>query len=292
MNLRFYQLEAKKHLYDYWVSNPQGNALLSLCTGSGKSLIIADITKDIIQKRDNTRVIILSHIGEILQQNANKIISAWNQAPLGVYSATLKSKRFADRIVVAGIQSVHKKANVLGWFSLIIVDEAHTISEKDAGMYRNFIAGLRRINPNIRILGLSATPWRTKGGLLTEGENPMFDEIVYTYTMRQAIDDGFLCPLISKHSLIQADLTDVSTRMGEFHLGEMAAAFDNEYLTQMALQEIIQYGKDRKAWLLFGSSVDHAYHLRDTLIEKDIEAACITGETDTLEREGILRHYQ
>ncbi len=292
INLRYYQYEAKMAAYDYWRNNPQGAALLSLCTGAGKAVILADITKDVIQKRNNTRVIILSHISEILTQNANKLYDLWKDAPMGVYSASLKSKRHQDRIVIAGIQSVYKKATTLGWFDLIICDESHLISEKDAGMYRKFIGDLKKINPQLRILGLSATPWRLKGGLQTEGESPMFDEIVYTYSMRQAIDDGFLSPIISKHSLIQADLSNVSTQMGDFNQKEMAAEFDNEYLTTMALQEIIRYGEDRKAWLLFGSSVEHAYHLRDSLIEKGIEAACITGETDTLQREGILRMFK
>lgn len=289
---RYYQQESKECLYEYWKKQPQGSALLSLCTGSGKSVIIADITKDVIQKRDNTRVIILSHVSEILEQNYLKVLSLWKQAPIGLYSASLGKKQIGDRIIVAGIQSVHRKANVMGWFSLVIIDEAHLISEKDSGMYRKFIADLKRINPNIRILGLSATPWRTKGGLLTEGEKPLFDEIVYTYSMRQAIDDGFLSPLISKHSLIQADLSDVGTSMGEFNLGQMAIAFDNEYITQMALQEVIRYGHDRKAWLLFGSSVEHAYHLKSALIEKGIETACITGETPRMERDGILRMFE
>lgn len=289
---RYYQIEAKQALYDYWRGKPDGAAILSLCTGSGKSLLIADISKDVIQKKDNTRIIILSHVSEILQQNASQLLRLWPKSPVGVYSASLRSKQVGSRIVVAGIQSVHKKANVMGWFSLVIVDECHLLSDKDQGMYRNFINDLRRINPNIKILGLSATPWRTKGGLLTEGETPLFDDIVYTYSMRQAIDDGFLCPLISKYSVSQADLSNVSTLAGEFNLGEMAEAFDNEILTQAAIKEIIHYGQDRKAWLLFGSSVKHAMHLCSTLLANNVETACITGETPTLERDGILRMFK
>lgn len=291
INLRYYQYEAKQALYNYWRDNPEGAAILSLCTGSGKSIIIADITKDVIQKRDNIRVIILSHVSEILSQNANKLYTIWPEAPVGVYSASLKKKQVGTRIVVAGIQSVHRKANVMGWFDLIIIDEVHLLSDKDQGMYRNFIKALQVINPKLRILGLSATPWRTKGGLLTEGESPLFDDIVYTYTMKQAIDDGYLSPVISKHSLIQADLSDVHTVMGDFHQGEMEGAFRNQYLVQMATDEIIRLGHDRLAWLLFSSGIDHAYDLRDALLDKGIEAVTITGQTDTLQREGILRMF-
>lgn len=291
INLRYYQYEAKQALYNYWENTPDGNAILSLATGTGKSVIIADITKDVIQKRDNTRVIILSHVAEILAQNAKKLYDLWGDAPVGVYSASLQKKQVGTRIIVAGIQSVHRKANVMGWFDLVIIDEVHLLSDKDQGMYRNFIKALQLINPKLRILGLSATPWRTKGGLLTEGEIPLFDDIVYTYTMKQAISDGYLSSVISKHSLIQADLSGVHTVMGDFHQGEMEGAFRNQYLVQQAAEEIIRLGHDRLAWLLFSSGIDHAYDLRDALLDKGIEAVTITGQTDTLQREGILRMF-
>lgn len=292
IELRYYQKEAKIACYDFWRKNPTGNALLSLATGTGKSICIADITKDIIELRNNTRVLILSHVAEILEQNAQKIHSLYPEAPIGIYSASLRQKKFDRRIVVAGIQSVYKKAAMLGWFSLVIIDESHLLGDKDDGMYRFLLSQLRNINPQIRILGLSATPWRTKGGLLTQVDNPLFDEVVYTYSIRRAVDDGYLCPLVSKHSKIQADLSGVSTKMGEFNLVEMESAIDNEALTNAALDEVLQYGMDRKSWLIFCSGVNHANHVTENLLNRGIETALITGKTSIIERESIIRMFK
>jgi DNA repair protein RadD len=240
----------------------------------------------------NRRVLLLTHVKELLEQGFQKLITLWPEAPVGLYSASLKKKQIGDAITIAGIQSCYNKGNTLGFYHVVIIDEVHLLGEKDDGMYRTLLAKLKEINPKLRVIGLSATPWRTKGGLLTNGDNPIFHEIVYSIGIRQLVDMGFLCPLSSKQSKTQADLSKVSTQMGEFNLSEMEAAIDNDELTNKALDEIEIIGADRKSWLFFCSGVKHAHHVCENLIGRGIETACITGKTPSLERDGILAMFK
>lgn len=291
IELRPYQRAAITAAWDYIRATETGNPIIEIATGGGKSIVLAKMMQEICHN-SNRRVLMLSHVKELLSQNAEELIRLWQGAPVGIYSASLRKKQHDAQIVIAGIQSCYNKGAKLGFFHAIIVDEAHLISEKDDGMYRTLLAMLKAINPKIRIIGLTATPYRTKGGLLTEGEKPLFQEIVYSIGFRELVNMGYLCPIIGKHSKIQADLSHVGTLGGEFKLGEMEAAFDNEYLTERALDDIMLHGVDRKAWLIFCSGVDHAIHVRDNLIGRGIETACITGETPTLERDGIIRMFK
>ena len=101
----------------------------------------------------------LSHVKELLVQDAEKITQVWPSAPVGLYSAGLGSKDI-NTITVAGIQSIWKKGKELGKIHLVIVDEAHLISNTDSGMYRTLLADLQEVYSGMRVIGLTATPYR------------------------------------------------------------------------------------------------------------------------------------
>lgn len=293
IELRDYQRNAINAVYRYYRDeNNTGNVIISASTGAGKSIIIAKLIQEIIQGKPNRRVLMLSHVRELLAQNASKLISAWQSAPLGFYSAGLKKKQLGHPITIASIQSCYKKGHYIGFIHVVIIDEVHLLSEKDDGMYRQLLKCLKEINPKLKIIGLSATPWRTKGGLLTEGENPLFDEIVYEIGISELVDRGYLCKIISKKSKNQADLSSVPTRMGEFSSQEMEDIMDNEELTNAALDEVIKYGEDRKSWLFFCCGIKHAYHVCEALQQRGITAACVTGDTPTMERDRIFADFK
>ncbi len=291
LELRSYQKEAINSVYNYYKSGGSGNIVLDIATGGGKSIVIAKLMQDICNL-PNRRVLQLSHVKELIQQNFSKLISLWPEAPVGIYSASLKKKQIGNKITIAGIQSCYNKGNVLGFYHVVIIDEVHLLGEKDDGMYRTLLKALRAINPKLKVIGLSATPWRTKGGLLTQVEKPLFDEIVYSIGIKELVDLGYLCPLVGKQSKKQADLSTIQTLGGEFHLGQMEDVMDNEILTNAALDEVMALGDDRKSWLFFCSGVKHAQHVMDNLRDRGISTACITGKTPPEERDTILRKFK
>ena len=162
MQLRPYQSEAVAAVYEHLRSRDD-NPCVVIPTGGGKTPVIATICRDAVAHW-NGRVVILAHVKELLEQAADKLRHIAPDVPMGIYSAGLKRKDLGYSVTIAGIQSIWKKAADLGPVDLIIVDEAHMVPAEDDGMYRQFITDAKAVNPLVRIIGLTATPYRMKSG--------------------------------------------------------------------------------------------------------------------------------
>ena len=149
-------------------------------------------------------------VKELLEQNADKIRKLCPELKIGIYSAGLRSRDTKEQVIVAGIQSVYTKACELDAFDLVIVDEAHLISSEGDGMYRSFLADMKVINPHVRVIGLTATPFRLKGGLICKPEN-ILNEICYEAGLKEMIQQGYLSPLISRAGRAEANLATSSS---------------------------------------------------------------------------------
>ena len=158
--LRDYQQRTIDQLYAWFEEGGKGNPCLVLPTGSGKSHIVAALCKDALQQWPETRVLMLTHVKELIEQNAEKMRQHWPGAPRGIYSASIGRKDLGEPITFAGIQSVRTKAHQLGHIDLVIIDECHLVNHKDEGGYRTLLEQLKAINPALRVVGLTATPYR------------------------------------------------------------------------------------------------------------------------------------
>lgn len=289
---RPYQRESIDALYAWFRANPTGNPLLVLPTGAGKAVILALLVQEALQQWPGTRVLMLTHVRELIAQNADKLLTVWPQAPLGIHSAGLKQRATFEPVIFAGIQSVHKKAWHLGRFDLVVVDECHLISHKAVGTYRAFLAEATKINPALRVVGLTATPWRTASGSLCHGDEALFAAVAHEVRMLDLIRDGYLSPLVSKRMATQLDVSGVAIRQGEFVAKQLEAAVDREEVTRAALDETLDLGKDRKKWLVFCAGVDHARHIAIALRERGINAGCVTGQTPLAERDALINDFK
>ena len=258
---------------------------------TGKSLVLAQIAKDSVEKW-NGRVLILAHVKELLEQNADKIRKLCPELKIGIYSAGLRSRDTTEQVIVAGIQSVYNKACELDAFDLVIVDEAHLISSEGDGMYRTFLADMKVINPHVRVIGLTATPFRLKGGLICKPEN-ILNEICYEAGLKEMIQQGYLSPLISRAGRAEANLANLHIRGGEFISDEVAAAMDNDALVTSACREIVELTRDRKSVLIFTASVDHCKHVAEKIQAfSGKECAIVTGDTPPAERAEIIARFK
>ena len=258
---------------------------------TGKSLVLAQIAKDSVEKW-NGRVLILAHVKELLEQNADKIRKLCPELKIGIYSAGLRSRDATEQVIVAGIQSVYNKACELDAFDLVIVDEAHLISSEGDGMYRTFLADMKVINPHVRVIGLTATPFRLKGGLICKPEN-ILNEICYEAGLKEMIQQGYLSPLISRAGRAEANLANLNIRGGEFISDEVAAAMDNDALVTSACREIGELTRDRKSVLIFTASVDHCKHVAEKIQAfSGKECAIVTGDTSPAERAEIIARFK
>ena len=290
MELRGYQQIAVNAVYDY-LRKSDLNPCVVLPTGAGKSIVIAKIVTDAVTLWQG-RCLILAHVKELLEQNAAKIAALCPEIDIGIFSAGLNSRNTRERVIVAGIQSVYDKAAQLGSFDLVLIDEAHLIPPDGDGMYRSFLDDMKKINPNIRLIGLTATPYRLKGGLICRKEN-LLNEVCCEIGVRELIVAGYLSKLRSKNGKYKADLDNLHIRGGEFVAEDVEKAMDNERLVTASCREIAELCKDRKKVLIFASSIDHCRHIAETIREQTHEeCGIVTGHTPKLERAEILDRFR
>ena len=290
MILRDYQRQAIDSLYDWFRKNDTGNPCLVLPTGAGKSVILAELCRDALSSWPGTRILILSHVKELLEQDAEKIRILWPDAPLGIYSAGLGC-RDVDAITVAGIQSVYRKASEIGYVDIAIVDECHLLNHKDEGMYRNLLNELEAINPSLRVIGLTATPYRLGHGLITEG-GALFNALIEPVRIGELVERGYLAPLRSKGMELLLSVDGVKRRGGDFVESELAEMVNTKANNEAMVEQTLRIAQGRRSILVFCSGVQHAYAMRDLFREKGEVAEAVLGETDSEERARILEDFK
>lgn len=283
MKPRDYQQEAVDVTWQF-LCQRSGHPLIVAPTGSGKSWLIAMLAER--ARQANGRVLVVAHRKELLQQNAEKL-QMLLMDPVGVHSAGLGQRDVTHDVLVAGVQSVFRKPERLGTRNLILVDEAHLIAPGENTMYRKLLLAF----PDARVIGLTATPFRTGEGYII-GEDHIFDFVSHEIKTAPLIEQQFLSPLTFKPTS-EVDVSDVSVRGGEFVQGEMQAAFAAADVARTACQEIAKLTADRRSVLVFCAGVEHAEFVRSCLEQLVGEqVGCVTGQTFAMERAESLRRFK
>lgn len=288
MQLRHYQQTSIDKTLE-WFADGKERPLIVLPTGTGKSLVQSGLIQKILSEYPMVRIICATHSKELVKQNYDEIMSIWPQCPAGIYSAGLKRREHSKQIVFCGIQSVYNKAIKIGHTDIVIVDESHSIGRKSESRWGEFFSAMKAINPNVQIIGLTATPFRLDSGNLVPHT---FNGIAYEYSVIDAINEGFLCEVIPAPVETHLKTQGVHKRGGEFIAGELERAVDHDPLTRACVTEIIKFGSDRRSWLVFASGNTHAQHITEILIENGIDAKQVTESTPQAERDQIVADHK
>lgn len=268
---RDYQDEAVNCLWGALTERRDCHPLIILPTGTGKAPLIGQIARDAIKSyRLTGKIIVLTHVQELIEQDEEAIRFVWPAAPTSIYSAGLGEKSLLGRIVVAGIQSFINVCHLVTKPDMLIIDEAHMIPLEDETLYRKCIATLRQANPKMVVIGLTATAFRAKGGsLLNQG---LFNFVAYDASQADRfvrfIKEGYLVPLVAKATETYIDMDGVSTVGGDYNQKQMQEVVDKESLTRACLAEVMRKAGNRKKWLVFAAGVDHAIHVAQMLNEE------------------------
>jgi DNA repair protein RadD len=287
--LRDYQRAVLIELWKYW-RDGGGNPLVDLATGLGKSFLIAELGRRFCQQ--DRRVLVLSHIREIIVQDIAAIHAVWLEAPLGINSAALGERDTDAPLLLATVQSVFRNPQARGLRDLVLIDECHLVPHHHEGMLRTSIGELHALNGDMRVAGFSATVYWLDSGRLDQGEGRLFDRVVYRYGIREGIDGGWLSPLVAKATDAEIDVHGVGKRGGEFIIGELEAAADKTDIVEAAANEIVRQGDKRRAWLAFCCGIDHAYHVRDALRRRGVACETVVADTPADERRDIIAAFR
>jgi DNA repair protein RadD len=290
LTLCSYQHEAVAAIYRH-LRERDDHPVCVIPTAGGKTPVMASICKDAVGRWDG-RVLILAHVKELLEQTADKLRAVCPEVRFGVYSAGLKRRDTSHPVIVAGIQSVYKRACELEAFDLVLVDEAHLIPLEGDGMYRQFLADAKVVNPDLRIIGFTATPFRLKTGPICTPDGTL-NHICFEVGVRELIRDGYLCPLVTKAGKAKANTNDLHVRAGEFLADEVEDLMDQDALVQAACAEIVEHTPTRRACLIFASGVKHGRHIVEVLgRQHGLECGFVSGETPIPERDATLGRFR
>ena len=289
MQPRPYQAEAIDAAYRH-LCEKDSNPCVVLPTGAGKSPVIAWMIQRFKQDHPPFRVIVLAHRKELVRQNAEKMRAVWPDASVGIYAAGLRRRDMGHPITFAAIDSVYKKAYDFDPFDLVIVDEAHRIPAKGEGKYRQFLGDARRANPHVRVVGMTATPYRLTTGNICHRDH-ILNEVCYDANVKSLIDAGYLCPLRSKLGESRPDLTGVKSRGGDYVTASLAKA--TEGVVAPAVRELVGFmdREDRKAVIVFCVDVAHCERVSEELATHGVVAPVVTGKTPAAERDALAQGF-
>lgn len=288
ISLRPYQRAAADACWDYIRCRP-GNPALVLPTGAGKSPLMAALASEAHQQWGG-RVGIVAHVQELVEQNAAKLKAFWPEAPMGVYAAGLNRRDRFDPILFMQIQSVADKAHTLGKFDLLLIDEAHRIPLASEGRYRRFIADCRKFAPHMRVVGLTATPYRLQGRAVPVcGPENVLNEIAYEARIPDLIADGFLSPLVGRQG-VTPDLANVALKGGEYDEGQLATAMMG--LVERTADDLCARTAGRRAWIVFCVNVAHAEAVQGALQRRGVPTGLVHGGTPKGERRELIAAFQ
>ena len=292
---RWYQTEAIQAPIDYFMSGNTGNPVIALPTGTGKARVNAGIVEKVIKGWSGQRIMCLTHVKELIEQNVEDLQDRWPTAPMGVYSAGLNQKDTAMPIIFGGVGSVANAVERFGHRDLVIVDECHLIPPKADTTYMNVLSQMREINPYLKVIGLTATPYRLGQGMITDGG--IFTDICYDKTgvedFNRFIAEGHLVPLYPRRTKVERQ-SNVNQRgsNGDFSAASLAADAEDKAVTYQALVEMCEIGQDRNSWLIFSSTIDDAEFIAATLNSFGISAAAVHSKKPRKECDKLIEQYK
>lgn len=288
----WYQDAAIEAFWRYFEEGNTGNPIIALPTGTGKSFVIALLIQRIMRMYPDQRILVLTHVKKLISQNHDELVSLWPNCPVGIHSAGLVRRDSLLPIIFGGVQSIATRVDLLGHRDIVIIDECHLLGPDDETRYQKVIKALRGINPYLKVLGLSATPYRTKHGLLTGDPDGIFTDIIYDMTSCQNFNrllaEGFLVPPIPRPTHTQLDFDGVRID----NLAAQERAVDKHDINARCCEEIVWYGRDRQSWLVFATGVDHADHINQILRGMGIDSDAVHSKKGSEHNDKTIERWE
>lgn len=273
--LRDYQAAAVEAAHNF-CRYRTGNGYIKAPGGSGKSVMIAKLAELLYD--EGHKLVILARNEKLLRQNKAKFADRY-QHDIGIYCAGIGEKDASKRITIASGQSIVNQT--IDGLSFALVDECDEIPDEKQGQYWQFFEA----NGLPRIIGFTATPYRTATGKLKWGEE------IIAIPIKPLIDAGHLVPPFNKVGTT-LDLSHIEINAGEYNKDQIASVYDDPELLAISMEKLLNYSQDRRHVLVFGQSLRHCDALASALEALDKRVITVSGDTDKTELSLILNEFE
>lgn len=298
--LRSYQSDAVTATLKHFRKTNE-SAVIVLPTGSGKSLVIAELAR-----LANGKILVLTHVKELVEQNHQKYESYGLEA--GIYSAGLKQKNTDLQITFASIQSAARNLTDFSEkYTLIIIDECHRVNidkknEDSSNQYQQVINQVRTSNPDVKLLGLTATPYRLGmgwiyrkhyRGIIRSEEPRPFEQCIYELPLRYLIKQQYLTePKLVDATIEHYDFSSLQENSsGEYRQSDINQLLDkNHRVTQGIIEQVIELAQQRIGVMIFAATVEHAEEILSYLPSS--ESALVIGATENTVRDQLIQQFK
>lgn len=283
-----------------WVKRSLDPCIIECPTGSGKSHIASELARCLIEMSKGKKVLVLAPSGELVEQNYKKWLATGS--PASMFSASVGEKCTRHNVIFGSPVTV---SNSLGRFKqgycAVILDEAHGLTPT----VKRIIDGMREGNPNIRVIGMSATPYRTSEGYIYRHhyqhgpvrdderlDDAFFHSLVFAIDARYLIEKGYLTKPVFDHSDTHYDTSGlVKNRTGQWDAATVDKAFVGKgRLTADIVADVVEKCRYRQGVMLFAATIQHAKEVMESL-PRGI-SALVTGENSKKERAVILEKFK
>lgn len=312
--LRDYQQHAVEAVTDH-IKKRLSPCLIELATGAGKSLIVSAIAKYLVGVAPEKRVVCIAPSLELIVQNHGKY-TEWYKEPASIYCASAGSKDLRHQVIFASPVTALKNINRIARLGIsgIIIDEAHGVTPTMLELIKQIqgfeIEGVA-INDKVRVIGMTATPYRTGTGYIyasdhsaqdgsepvyyddDKARDPYYSRLLYRVTAGELVSQGFLSTVqigeTGEH-YDTAALTKELNEKGKFSSDQVAKVFNGNTKTERIVQKVMAYAKSRMGCMFFAATISHAEEIASYLPPELTRV--ITGKMKKADREKAINEFK
>jgi len=293
MELRFYQTEAVEVLLKFYLSKSTDSGLCVLPTASGKTIIFSEFIRQLIELNPKSKVLILGHTQEIVQQNEDKLLQVWPEADVGVFCSGLNRKE-VKQITSASRDSMVNDISYHPEWDVVVIDEAHLISPLMVTRYQKILQSIKLFSKQVKVIGFTATPFRTQTGeIYGNGAGSLFKKLLYRRRIDELINTGHLCPVraVVTDKVAIADTSEVRVNKNDFIQTDLDEVTVIDSLVESIVQDWLNKTSAKVPTVFFACSVAQGRMFEHYLTELGFDYPLITAKTAKLDRQSYLAQF-
>jgi DNA repair protein RadD len=292
--LRDYQLEALDAVEKSLEENRR--VLLQAPTGAGKTVCFAELIRRFMTRYPGMRIALVAHREELVKQNADKLLKVWPGGFMSVGVACASAGRVDTMkpVTVGSVQTMARR-KFAEPFKLIVADECHHIPNVESpSQYFDLFRAHEERYPWLRVLGVTATPYRTAHGpIYGDTRRPdrtnFFPRLDWKITLNDLIGRGYLSDWRGK---IPADmgkaLKGIAKSMGDYDEKALSREMSRPIHIGSAVAAYSKFGEGRRHALVFAVNISHAEVLAEAFGKAGLKAAAVHSKMSGEARRAAL----